>query len=100
MRKAIPILLASLCLASPAMAMQDNEDRAAARENFRQADADGDTRLDKREFRAFINANADDDLGRASTVRRFGAYDRAFARADANQDGYVTGRELAASQGN
>ena len=98
MRLITPILLTGLLASSPALALQDSEDRAAARENFQQADANADRRLNKTEFKAFINANAEDNLGRASMVRRFGAYDRAFARVDANEDGYVTGNELAASR--
>ncbi|MGP1354073.1 MAG: hypothetical protein ACTS1Z_12190 [Parasphingopyxis sp.] len=80
-----------------AMAQSDAE-REAAQANFRQADANNDRRLSRSEFRAFIDANAEDGLGRASTVRRFGAYDRAFDRADRNGNGIVTPAELAAVQ--
>ena len=71
-------------------------DQAKARENFQQADADGNGKLTRAEFRNFINANADDGLGRAGMVRRFGAYDTAFDRVDKNKDGVVTPTELAA----
>lgn len=98
MRHILQVSFLSLLAASPVLAMNDNADRKAARENFMQADANKDALLSKSEFKNFINANADDDLGRASMVRRFGAYDRAFARVDANKDGFVSGKELAASQ--
>ncbi|MEP0391694.1 EF-hand domain-containing protein, partial [Erythrobacter sp.] len=68
------------------------------RENFQQADKNDDRKLNPREFKAFINANAEDDIGRASMVRRFGAYDRAFARLDADKDGEITRAELLAAR--
>ena len=46
------------------------------------------------EFRAFIDANARDNVGRASTVKRFGAYDRAFNRVDQDGSGTVTWSEI------
>ncbi len=98
MLKPIIFVGAVLALIQPATASaQSDGDRAAARANFRQADANGDGRLNRGEFRAFIDANADDGLGRAPMVRRFGAYDRAFARVDGNDDGVVTPGELSAA---
>lgn len=64
-------------------------------ENFQQADADEDGALDRGEFETLINLNADDGLGRAAMVRRFGKYEAAFDRMDANGDGSVTTEEIA-----
>ncbi len=86
-------------LAAPALALDKEADRRAAQQNFKQSDANSDGKLTKAEFRIFIDANAADDIGRASMVKRFGAYDTAFGRVDKNRDGIVTGQELAASQG-
>ena len=67
--------LTALMVGGTAMAQSSDADRAAARLNFQQSDANDDGELDAAEFRAFIDANADDDIGRAGMVRRFGAYD-------------------------
>lgn len=92
------VAASALLVAASASANEKTDDRAKARENFQQADVDSDGKLTRAEFRNFINANADDDIGRASTVRRFGAYDRAFGRLDANKDGEITTQELAAAR--
>ena len=96
----IPKIVAAsaLLVATPVLANQEADDQAKARENFQQADADNDGKLTPAEFRNFINANADDGLGRAGMVRRFGAYETAFERLDTNADGLVTPRELAAAR--
>lgn len=77
-------------------ASADEAEKAMARENFEQADANADGALDAVEFRAFIDLNAEDDLGKAARVKRFGRYDTAFGRADENADGAVTREEIAA----
>jgi hypothetical protein len=59
---------------------------------------DGDERLSSSEFRKFIDENAKDNLGRAARVKRFGAYDKAFERLDANEDGFVTREEIASAR--
>ena len=100
MKTSIPIVVSALFVATPLLANQEADDRAKARENFQQADADSDGKLTRTEFRNFINANADDGLGRARTVRRLGAYDRAFERLDNNEDGMVTVGEIAAARRN
>ena len=84
-----------VALMSEAVSAQSDAERETARVNFRQADANGDDRLDRVEFRNFIDANAEDGLGRAGTVQRFDAYDRAFDRVDRNGNGLVTADELA-----
>ncbi|NNC73717.1 MAG: hypothetical protein HKN78_12695 [Sphingomonadaceae bacterium] len=88
----------AILVSSGAMA-QTNAAREAARANFGQADVNGDGKLSRREFRMFVNANAEDGLGQAGMVRRFSAYDRAFARVDQNGSGFVTPAELSAIQG-
>ncbi|WP_108791779.1 hypothetical protein [Erythrobacter sp. Alg231-14] len=93
----IPISMTAIILAATANA-QDN--RSLVRENFQQADANDDDKLSRSEFRVFINENAKDEIGRASTVKRFGAYDRAFARLDANEDGFVTTAEMRSARSN
>lgn len=90
----------ALLVAAPVLANEDTDDQAKARENFQQADADDDGKLTPAEFRNFIDANADDGLGRAGMVRRFGAYETAFEKVDKNADGVVTARELAAARRN
>lgn len=91
------ISMTAIILAAPAIA-QDN--RSLVRENFQQTDANDDGKLSKSEFRVFINENAKDEIGRAATVKRFGAYDRAFARLDANEDGFVTRAEMRSARSN
>ena len=85
----------ALFVAAPTIANEKADDRAKVRENFQQADADSDGKLTRAEFRNFINANAEDGLGRAGMVRRLGAYATAFEKIDKNEDGVVTARELA-----
>ncbi|WP_108787168.1 EF-hand domain-containing protein [Erythrobacter sp. Alg231-14] len=100
MKTSIPIAVSALLVATPLLANEVADDQAKARENFQQADADNDGELTPAEFREFINANADDGLGRAGMVRRFGAYDTAFGRIDKNEDGLVTPAELSAARRN
>ena len=82
---------ALLAFVVPAAADQNRE---RARENFLAADANQDKQLDADEFKTFIDLNAEDGLGRAGTVRRFGMYARAFGRVDEDQDGFVTPQEM------
>lgn len=95
----IALALLAAILPATVSAQQTAEQRQLVRENFQQADKNDDGKLDSREFRAFINANADDDIGRAAMVRRFGAYDRAFSRVDADNNGEITPTELTAARG-
>ena len=92
------VAASALLVATSAIANEKADERAKAQANFQQADENSDGKLTPSEFRNFINANADDDIGRASTVRRFGAYVRAFGRLDANKDGEITVQELAAAR--
>ncbi|BDI60829.1 hypothetical protein [Qipengyuania nanhaisediminis] len=94
------VAASALLFASPLLANGEADDQAKARENFQQADEDKDGKLTRAEFRNFINANAEDGLGRAGMVRRLGAYGTAFERVDKNADGVVTARELAAARRN
>jgi len=74
----------------------DSPKRAQAQANFQAADVDKNGQLNSAEFKTFINHNADHNIGRASSVRRFGMYTKAFKEADANGDGVVTKEEIAA----
>jgi len=87
------VLLLSLAGSHVAVA-EENEVRAIVEANFEAADADGSGSLDASEFRALIDANAGHQIGRAAMVRRFGAYDRAFGRADRDGDGSVAWSEI------
>lgn len=85
--------LVALAIAAPANA---DPQRAQAQANFAAADVNQDEQLDMAEFTAFINLNADHNLGKASTIRRFGMHSRAFGTADTNGDGVVSKKEIAA----
>jgi len=93
------ISLSTAVIATPALALDKNANRAAFQTNFKQADGNKDKKLTKAEFRKLIDANAADDLGRAPMIKRFGAYDTAFARVDSNKDDIITLQELAALRG-
>lgn len=84
--------LMSLTISGPAHADPQKEQAQA---NFQAADVNKDEKLDSAEFTAFINLNADHNLGRAATIRRFGMHGRAFGEADANGDGVVSKEEIA-----
>lgn len=87
-----------LALKGAASAQENNNLDAVAEENFESADADGNGALDRDEFKAFINANAEHNLGRAKQIRRFRAYGRAFSRLDADGSKSVTWEEIQAAQ--
>ena len=89
----IPAL--ALAVIATGAAAQDADQKAAA-QNFQQADANEDGKLNKSEFRKFIDLNAEDKIGRAATVKSYGMYDTAFGRVDANKDGFITPDELKA----
>ncbi|MCP9886257.1 EF-hand domain-containing protein [Synechococcus sp. ATX 2A4] len=82
-----------IALALPATATSQ---RAQAQANFLKADANQDNQLDYAEFKTFVNLNADQGLGRAPRIRRFGMYGRAFNIADENGDGVVSKQEIEA----
>jgi len=98
--RSLPLIsLSCLVLSTPALALNQSADRAAAQANFKQADGNKDRKLTKAEFRKLIDANAEDNLGKAPMIKRFDAYDTAFARVDTNKDGIITLKELAALRG-
>jgi Ca2+-binding EF-hand superfamily protein len=71
-------------------------------ENMLQADSNNDGAINRSEFEALMQLNANDNLGASGMVVRTGAYDRAFGRLDANGDGLLTreeAQELAAARG-
>jgi len=88
-----------LAIAPPSLAHAEKDNRRALlKENFEQADSDGDSALSRNEFEMFVNANAEDDLGRARLVKRLGAYDNAFSRMDRDGDGLVSKGDIEASR--
>ena len=88
------ILLMGAILMTPVAQADASEQQAKREVNFKAADANGDGALTESEFQAFIDANADDNLGQAAKIRRFGAYDRAFNRVDKDKTGTVTWSEV------
>jgi hypothetical protein len=65
-------------------------------ENFKKADANGDGMLTRSEFEKLIQLNAQANIGQAPQIVRFGRYDMAFNRVDADRNGLVTPQELQA----
>lgn len=66
------------------------------KENFLQADANADGALTLDEFKALIDLNAEDNVGRAAFIRRTGKQSMAFGRLDADANGLVTTDEISA----
>jgi len=73
-----------------------NPQRVQAQANFLAADVDKNEQLSLSEFMTFINLNAEHNLGQAASIRQFRMYKRAFKKADANGDGFVTKQEITA----
>jgi Ca2+-binding EF-hand superfamily protein len=71
-------------------------DRQKLVENYIQADVDGDQALTRSEFHTLLSLNAQDNLGRAGQIVKFGRQDMAFDRIDADRNGVVTQQELQA----
>lgn len=97
--KALYCFLVSALLV-PALAITqsppfDNAKRLQVQTNFKTADVDRNDQLNLAEFKIFINLNADQNLGQAISVRRFGIYTKAFKKLDANGDGILTKHEIA-----
>ncbi|WP_020558547.1 hypothetical protein [Thiofilum flexile] len=84
------ILLIFAMLTTPVWA----SDNSAAVQNFQQADVNGDKALNQKEFRTFIDLNAEDNIGRANMVKSRKLYSMAFGRLDKNKDGKLTANEL------
>ncbi len=93
--KATLTALIAILLGGAALGAQPNDaERKLAAENILQADVDADGALSKSEFRTLIDLNAEDGIGRAAMIKRFGRYSMAFDRVDANADGLVTPDEI------
>ncbi|WP_197277995.1 EF-hand domain-containing protein [Rhizobium sp. AAP116] len=93
-------LVCAACVALPLSGVQaqtiSDADRQKLAENYVQADADGDKALTRSEFHSLLSLNAQDNLGRAGQIVKFGRQDMAFNRIDADGDGMVTQQELQA----
>ena len=87
---ALIILVTTAILMAPSVLAEDSEQQMKREANFKAAVADGDGALTSAEFQAFIALNAEDNLGRAALIKRFGAYNRAFNRLDTDNSGTVT----------
>lgn len=87
--------LALIILSAPAFSQTTSTPREMAAANFQLVDVDANGALNAEEFASFINLNAAQNIRQANRVKKFGAYDRAFARIDRNGDGFVTPEELA-----
>lgn len=61
--------------------------------NYQSADEDGDGNLTMRQFRVFVDANAEIDFARARQVKRMRAYRPAFLAVDLNSDGSLSWQE-------
>lgn len=87
-----------IVLTGGAWAQKKDDNGALAQANFDAADLNSDGGLDRDEFKAFINVNAESNLGRAKQIRRFNAYGRAFSRLDADENKSVTWEEIQIAQ--
>ena len=61
---------------------------------YAKADRNGNGKLNRKEFRSFIQALARNGNRLARTVRFLGVYNMAFRITDKNKDGQLTGAEL------
>lgn len=91
----VTAVVATTVHAAHAQSMTDAEKRAMV-ENFLQADSNNDGLLYRSEFELLMKLNAEDNLGRAATVVRTGAYERVFTRIDKNNDGAISREEIQA----
>ena len=96
----VAVALGSVLALNGAASAQEAADdhHSVAEANFQAADADGNGALDRGEFKAFVNANAESNLGRAKQIRRFKAYGRAFSRLDEDGNNSVSWAEVQTAQ--
>ena len=87
-------LLTSILLWPATVLAEDMDENAQREANFKAADSEGKGELDPAAFQAFIDANAEDGIGRAATIQRFRAYERAFKQVDQDQSGTVSWEEI------
>ena len=67
-------------------------------EHFTLADANADDGLDAEEFKAFVELEAEDDIGASRRIQSMQIYDRAFRRMDRNEDGMLSREEIGLAQ--
>lgn len=83
-----------IALKGGAWAQMKDDNDAVAEANFEAADLNSDGGLDRDKFQAFMNANAEHNLGRAKQIRMFRAYGRTYSRVDADGSKFVTWEEI------
>ena len=82
---------------SGAMAQSMSEaDKKKLADNLAEADANGDAMLTRDELDRLLQLNAQDNIGRAAQIIKFGRQGKVFNRIDADKNGLVTRQELQA----
>ncbi len=92
------IICALALAAMSSLYAEVQENLKPAHKNFLAADADKSGGLDKKEFKVFIDANAEINFGKAKEIQKRNAYDRAFTRADKDKNGFLTWAEFESIQ--
>jgi Ca2+-binding EF-hand superfamily protein len=94
------VLLGAIAAGVPGkvVAQPEEEKRAQVAESFKHADVNRDGHLTPSEFKSFIDAIAEHDIGRSKTIKARKIYARAFAKLDRDDDGLVQRIELQASK--
>lgn len=87
-------ILSVVLLAFISISANSKELNELMQANFYSSDSNSDGDLSVKEFEKFIDANAEDQLGNAKKIKRFGAYKKAFRKMDSNSDGKVTLEEV------
>ena len=76
------------------LADEQEQTKSSLAANFQQADSDGNQALTKKEFKAFVAANAKADIGRFAMIQKRGAHGMIFSRLDSDDDGEITLQEV------
>ncbi len=92
-RRFVTILLAFGLFSSAASAYSGSEKDA-----FLKADANGDQKISRAEFKTLIDTLASSGAPKAQSVKRWGVYGIAFKTIDANADEIITPAELEAQR--
>ena len=71
---------------------------SAEKDAFLKADANGDRKISRAEFKTLIDTLASSGAPKAQSVKRWGVYGMAFKTIDANADEIITPAELEAQR--